>query len=50
MRKGGLVAYVEELMDEQVRRGDDVAYFFSGRYFPVPNRPLLKRWRRDGVA
>lgn len=37
-------------MDEQVRRGDDVAYFFSGRYFPVPGRPLLKRWRRNGVV
>jgi hypothetical protein len=30
-RSGGLVAYVEDLIDEQVRRGHEVAYFFSGR-------------------
>lgn len=49
LRKGGLVAYIEELMDKQVGRGDDVSYFFAGRYFPIPKRPLLKRWRRNGV-
>ncbi len=38
LRRGGLVAYIEELMHEQVRRGDDVAYFFSGRYFPYSNQ------------
>jgi glycosyltransferase involved in cell wall biosynthesis len=37
-------------MDQQVGRGDDVSYFFAGRYFPIPKRPLLKRWRRNGVA
>jgi glycosyltransferase involved in cell wall biosynthesis len=36
-------------MDEQVRRGADVSYFFSGRYFPIPLRPFLRPWRRAGV-
>jgi glycosyltransferase involved in cell wall biosynthesis len=47
---GGLVAYIEELMDEQVRRGDDVAYFFTGRYHRPRGGPRLKRWRRGGVT
>jgi glycosyltransferase involved in cell wall biosynthesis len=47
---GGFVAYIEELMDEQVRRGVTVAYFFSGRYYPYLGGPRLKRWRRDGVT
>ncbi len=50
LRVGGLVAYIEELMHEQVRRDDDVAYFFAGRYFPFLDRPRLKRWRRNGVT
>ena len=50
LRLGGLVAYIEELMDEQVRRGDDVAYFFSGRYYPLVGRPRLKRWRRGLIG
>jgi glycosyltransferase involved in cell wall biosynthesis len=49
LRLGGLVAYIEDLMNEQVRRGDDVAYFFAGRYYPF-GKPRLKRWRRDGVT
>jgi glycosyltransferase involved in cell wall biosynthesis len=50
LRLGGLVAYIEELMDEQVRHGDDVAYFFTGRYYPYLGGPRLKRWRRGGVT
>ncbi len=50
LRVGGLVAYIEELMHEQVSRADDVAYFFAGRYFPFLDRPRLKRWRRNGVT
>jgi glycosyltransferase involved in cell wall biosynthesis len=49
-RSGGLVAYVEDLMDEQVRRGHEVSYFFSGRQYPLARRPRLRRWERDGVA
>src|SRR3954469_6424802 len=49
-RRGGLVAYIEDLMDEQVRRGDEVFYFFSGREYPLLSRPRLHRWRRSGVA
>jgi glycosyltransferase involved in cell wall biosynthesis len=50
LRMGGLVAYIEELQGEQVRRGADVVYFFSGRYYPGPGRPRIKRWERDGVT
>ncbi len=50
LRVGGLVAYIEELMTEQVGRGDEVAYFFSGRYYPYVGGPRLRRWSRDGVT
>jgi glycosyltransferase involved in cell wall biosynthesis len=49
-RRGGLVAYVEDLMDEQVRRGHEVGYLFAGRRYPYLRRPRLRRWRRGGVA
>ena len=49
-RLGGLVAYIEDLMAEQVRRGHQVTYFFSGRHYPYVNGPRLRRWERDGVA
>jgi len=48
-RFGGLVAYAEDLMGEQVRRGHDVTYFFSGRQYPLLSGPRLKRWERGGV-
>jgi glycosyltransferase involved in cell wall biosynthesis len=48
-RRGGLVAYTEDLMDEQVRRGQDVSYFFAGRQYPLAGEPRLKRWTRRGV-
>jgi glycosyltransferase involved in cell wall biosynthesis len=44
------VAYVEDLMEEQVRRGHEVAYFFSGRQYPLARGPRLRRWERGGVA
>ena len=50
MRLGGFVTYIEELMDEQVRRGLAVTYFFAGRYYPYLGGPRLKRWRRGEVA
>ena len=37
-------------MDEQVRRGHEVTYFFSGRQYPLARGPRLRRWERDGVA
>jgi glycosyltransferase involved in cell wall biosynthesis len=49
-RKGGLVAYVEDLMVEQVRRGHGVGYFFSGRQYPLLRGPRLRRWDASGVA
>jgi glycosyltransferase involved in cell wall biosynthesis len=49
-RTGGLVAYMEDLMDEQVRRGHDVTYLFSGRQYPLIGGPRLRRWRRGGIT
>ena len=49
-RPGGLIFYAEDLMAAQVARGHDVAYFFSGRFYPRISGPRLKRWRRDGVV
>src|ERR1700704_86476 len=49
-RPGGLVSYIEDLMDAQVARGYEVAYFLSGRHGPLRSRPRLRRWRRRGVA
>lgn len=43
------MAYVEDLIAEQLRRGHQVAYFFSGRQYPLGRTPGLKRWERDGV-
>ncbi len=48
-RRGGLVAYVDDLTAEQARRGQQVFYLFSGRQYPLLRGPRLKRWRRDGV-
>lgn len=50
LRFGGLVAYTEDLMREQVARGHDVTYLFSGRYYPFVSGPRLRRWERSGVA
>jgi len=44
------VAYVEDLMDEQVRQGHEVSYLFSGRLYPLPRGPRLRRWRQRGVT
>jgi glycosyltransferase involved in cell wall biosynthesis len=48
-RRGGLVAYIEDLAAEQVRRGHEVAYFFSGRQYPLARGPRLRRWERGGM-
>lgn len=49
-RGGGLISYAEDLMEAQAARGDEVAYFFAGRRYPLMPRPRLHRWRRRGVA
>jgi glycosyltransferase involved in cell wall biosynthesis len=49
LRRGGLVAYVEDLMREQASRGHVVNYFFSGRYYPWLRRPRLRRWQLGPV-
>lgn len=48
LRRGGLVAYVEDVVAEQARRGHDVAYLFAGRQYR-PGRPRLRRWEHGGV-
>src|SRR5438105_2003467 len=48
-RGGGLIAYAEDVMEGQVRRGHDVAYLFAGRRYPLVRSPRLHRWRRRGV-
>lgn len=50
LRWGGLVAYIEDLSAEQVKRGWQVSYLFSGRYYRRPRKLRLKRWRRGDVA
>lgn len=50
LRRGGITAYAEDLMDEQVRGGHAVSYFFSGRQYPLMSRPRLRRWEQRGVA
>lgn len=49
-RRGGLVAYTEDLMDEQLRSGHEVSYLFSGRQYPLARGPRLRRWDQRGVA
>ncbi len=48
-RGGGLIAYAEDVMRAQVRRGDQVGYFFAGRHVPGLRRTRLLRWSRSGV-
>jgi glycosyltransferase involved in cell wall biosynthesis len=50
LRRGGLVAYVEDLMREQTSRDHEVSYFFSGRYYPWLRRPHLRRWQLGSVS
>ena len=49
-RKGGLIAYSEDLMDALAARGHTVTYLFSGRFYPFMRRPRLKRWSRGPIA
>jgi glycosyltransferase involved in cell wall biosynthesis len=49
-RPGGLIRYTEDVAAGQAARGHDVAYFLSGRHYPLIGGPRLKRWRRAGVA
>lgn len=49
-RRGGLVAYVEDLAWEQSNQGHEVAYLFSGRQYRFLRGPRLKRWQRRAVA
>ncbi len=48
-RIGGLLEYAEDLMDMQVAQGYEVGYFFSGRHYPLPRKPWLKKWLRKSI-
>lgn len=48
-RRGGLVAYVEDLIGAQAAAGHRVAYLFAGRYYPFTGGPRVRRWRRGPV-
>lgn len=37
-------------MQAQVRRGHEVACFFSGRHYPYVSGPRLRRWRHRGTS
>jgi glycosyltransferase involved in cell wall biosynthesis len=37
-------------MQAQVRRGHEVACFFSGRHYPYVSGPRLRRWRHRGAS
>jgi glycosyltransferase involved in cell wall biosynthesis len=45
----GLLIYCESVMDGQVDRGHEVAYFFTGRQLPLIRRPFLHRWQRRRI-
>ena len=47
-RHGGLISYAEDLMEGQAARGHDVAYFCSGRHYPLLGT-RIKRLRRRGM-
>ncbi len=49
-RVGGLIEYVEDLMNEQARNGYEVFYFCSGRHYPIYRKPFLKKWKRNKVT
>ena len=50
LRWGGLIGYVEDLLEGQVERGHQVGYAFAGRRYPHMSTPRHKRWARGGVA
>ena len=43
------MAYAQDLMQEQARRGWDVTYLFAGRHYPLGRGPRLRRWEQAGV-
>ncbi|MEO0232110.1 MAG: glycosyltransferase [candidate division WOR-3 bacterium] len=49
-RGGGLIEYAEDLMAEQVKKGYKVAYFCSGRHYPLYRKTFLKKWLKNGFT
>src|SRR4051794_30132854 len=49
LRPCGLTYYSDALMRAQAAAGHEVAYAFSGRYYPRIGGPRLKRWRSGAI-
>lgn len=49
-RAGGLIAYAEDVMEGQAKRGHEVAYLFRGRHYPGVPDDRMHPWSRRGVA
>lgn len=46
---GGLIESSEDLMEYQVKKGNEVFYFFPASYSVFKKGPFLKKWERNGV-
>jgi glycosyltransferase involved in cell wall biosynthesis len=49
LRPCGLTFYSQALMQAQAARGHEVAYFFSGRHYPLLRKARMRRWRSGRV-
>lgn len=47
-RGGGLIEYVEDIMEEMVKRGHQEVYFFSGSY-DLKLKPYIKEYKESGI-
>jgi len=47
--KGGAVLYQKQLMESMVKKGCQVAFFFSAPRYTISNKPFLKTWHRNGI-
>lgn len=47
-RGGGLIEYVEDIMEEMVKRGHEEVYFFSGSY-DLKLKPYIKEYKENGI-
>jgi len=47
-RGGGFIEYVEDIMEEMVKRGHQEIYFFPGSY-NLKLKPYIKECKKNGV-
>ncbi|MDO8869861.1 MAG: glycosyltransferase [Methanobacteriaceae archaeon] len=48
MRTGGSIKNAMNLMKFQAKKGNEVHYFFSGRYYPF-SKTMIKNYKKDGI-